>query len=161
MSRFIDLAYEQDDEGVFDLVFEDGDCVTTDGLETAVVCSVLSDRRAYADEVPDPMKRRGWIGDLVSSVPGDRHGSGLWLYEQTRGTADKVLGVRIEGEQCLMWMVQEGLFTNVSAQAVFTPAARRIALEITTESPAGGTSVWAFDLAQATRDGLLAKLGAV
>lgn len=161
MSQYIDLAYQQDDDGVFDLVFDGaGDFETTAGLETAIVCSILSDRRAYGDEVPDPMKRRGWIGDTVSDVPGDRHGSGLWLYEQSRGTPDVILGVEVEGRQSLQWMVEERLFSAVFSTAAFIPSARTTRLEITTESPNGGTSSWAFELAVATRDGILAKLGA-
>ena len=59
MTRYVDLAYAQDDEGVFDLVIDEdmADFDTTDGLESAIVVSLFSDRRAYRDEVGDPMKR--------------------------------------------------------------------------------------------------------
>lgn len=162
MSRYTDLAYAQDDEGIFDLILDGtGDFETTDGLETAITCSLFSDARAYADDVADPMKRRGWIGDLVSDVPGDRHGSWLWLYEQARGTQEVILGVRNAARQSLEWMIEEKLVTSVDVQAVFTPDQRALRLTIVTESPRGGTSVRAYELALATRNGTLARLGAI
>lgn len=161
MTRYVDLAYEQDDEGVFDLVIDEdmADFETTDGLESAIVVSLFSDRRAYRDEVGDPMKRRGWIGDLVSGVPGDLHGSGIWLYEQSRLTQEVVTGIRQEAEQALEWMIQEGLVLSVSAAVASDPVKRRLSLVITTTSPTGGTSVRAYELANATRNGTLARLG--
>ncbi len=161
MTKYTDLAYEQDDEGIFDLIIDEdqADFETTDGLESAIVVSVFSDRRAYKDEVGDPMRRRGWIGDLVSEVPGDLHGSGLWLYEQSRLTQEVVTGVRQEAEQCLEWMIQEDLVLSVSAAVASDPVKRQLRLVITTSSPTGGTSVRAYELANATRNGTLARLG--
>lgn len=161
MTKYTDLAYEQDDEGIFDLIIDEdqADFETTDGLESAIVVSVFSDRRAYKDEVGDPMRRRGWIGDLVSEVPGDMHGSGLWLYEQSRLTQEVVTGVRQEAEQCLEWMIQEDLVLSVSAAVASDPVKRQLRLVITTSSPTGGTSVRAYELANATRNGTLARLG--
>lgn len=152
MTKYTDLAYEQDDEGIFDLIIDEdqADFETTDGLESAIVVSVFSDRRAYKDEVGDPMRRRGWIGDLVSEVPGDLHGSGLWLYEQSRLTQEVVTGVRQEAEQCLEWMIQEDLVLSVSAAVASDPVKRQLRLVITTSSPTGGTSVRAYELANAT-----------
>lgn len=161
MTKYTDLAYEQDDDGIFDLIIDEdqADFETTDGLESAIVVSVFSDRRAYKDEVGDPMRRRGWIGDLVSEVPGDLHGSGLWLYEQSRLTQEVVTGVRQEAEQCLEWMIQEDLVVSVSAAVASDPVKRQLRLVITTSSPTGGTSVRAYELANATRNGTLARLG--
>lgn len=163
MSRYIDLKCEQDDEGIFDFVLDEAnaDFETTDGLETAIVVSLFSDRRAYADEVGDPMRRRGWIGDLVSETPGDRHGSGLWLYEQSRGTQATVTGVRSEADQAVHWMVEDGLLLSESARVAFSPSTRTLQLVIETETASGGVSVRAYEIARATRNGIVAKLGAL
>lgn len=160
-TRYVDLAVAQDDEGIFDLQIDGTDLETTDGLESAIIVSEFSDRRAYAEEVPDPMKRRGWIGDTVSDVPGDRHGSGLWLYEQSRGTRETVVGVRTEAQRALDWMIEERLIVASAARIANDPAKRTFTLVIETEMPDGGTSIRAFELAKATRNGLLAKLGAI
>lgn len=157
MSRYTDLAYTIDEEGLYDLEIDPdtGDFVVTDGLESALFVSLFSDRRAYEDEVRDPLKRRGWIGDLVSDVPGDRFGSGLWLYEQRRLTGEVAAGVRIEAEAALNWMVQDGLARTVQAAVLSRPADRAIDLAITIALPDGGTTSRAYVLADATRYGLL------
>lgn len=160
-TRYVDLAVAQDDEGIFDLLIDGTDLETTDGLESAIIVSEFSDRRAYAEEVPDPMKRRGWIGDTVSDVPGDRHGSGLWLYEQSRGTRETVVSVRTEAQRALDWMIEERLIVSSAARIANDPAKRTFTLVIETEMPDGGTSIRAFELSKATRNGLLAKLGAI
>lgn len=158
MSKFVDLAYARDDEGVYDLVLDNGDLKVTDGLETAIFVSLFSDRRAYLDEVSDPLRRRGWIGDLVSDEPGDRHGSGLWLYEQHRLTDAVASGVRSEASQALTWMIDEGLVTFVDANVVRHPQTRTLAIAITLTALNGGVSTRAFDLADATRTGSLVSL---
>lgn len=158
MSRYTDLWIEQDDEGVFDFVVENGDLKTTDGLDSAVVVSLFSDRRAYREEVADPMKRRGWIGDLVSDVASDRHGSGLWLYEQHRLTQATAVGVRNEAVQAFDWAVDENLIERAEADVLKHPAERRITLNVTLHMLDGGKTSRAFVLADATRTGLLARL---
>jgi phage gp46-like protein len=158
--RYTDLAYEQDADGVFDFVIDDdaGDFKTDDGFEAAIVVSLFSDRRAYSSEVRDPMKRRGWIGDLVSEVPNDRHGSGLWLYEQHRLTQETVIGVRTEAVQSLEWMQEESYVTHSEAMVLSNAKDREINLVVTLHFLDGGSSQRVFALADATREGLLAKL---
>lgn len=160
MSRFTDLAYERQDDGIYDLVIDPdtGDLATTDGLDSAIFVSLFSDRRAYADEVSDPRKRRGWIGDLVSEVTGDKFGSGLWLYEQHRLTPTVENGVRLEAEQALSWLVDEDLVTYVEAETLRLPAARTLNIKITLTALDGGVSTRAYELADATRRGALASL---
>lgn len=160
MTRFTDLSYERLDDGIYDLVIDEstGDLLTTDGLESALFVSLFSDRRAYADEVSDPRKRRGWIGDLVAEVTGDKHGSGLWLYEQHRLTPSVENGVRLEAEQALEWLIDEDLVTFVSAETVRLPSARTLNIKITLTALDGGVSTRAFELADATRRGALVSL---
>lgn len=163
MTRFVDIDFVADDEGIFDLAIDDDtrDLVTTDGLESAILVSLFSDRRAAADEVADPMKRRGWIGNLVSEVPGDNHGSGLWLHEQDRLTADRATAVRVEAEQSLDWMIEEGLAGATQGRVIRDPASRRTYLTIDLQEPEGGSTSRAYQLADATRNGILATIGAV
>lgn len=158
--RFTDIAFEQDADGMFDLTIDEstGDFVLTGGLETAVIVSLFSDRRARKDEVADPMLRRGWDGDLVPDVPGDVHGSGLWLYEQRRLGPGDYGGVRIEAETALAWMVGEGLARSASAAVTPVPAKRQLQLRVTLTEPDGGVTSKAYVLADATRAGLIAKL---
>ena len=159
MNRFTDLAVQADSENIYDLVVDEDtrDFVTTDGLESSQFVSLFTDRRARADEVADPLKRRGWIGDLVSDIPGDIIGSGLWLYEQRRLTADVAAGVRLEAEAALQWMVPD-IAKPVVAEVVRDPVARSVSLLVRTSFPTGGQSTKSYVLATATRAGLLARL---
>lgn len=152
MSTYADLAYAKDTAGYYDLVVDAGtrDFTTTDGLDSALMVSLFSDRRAYEDEVADAMKRRGWIGDLVARDVGDRHGSGLWLYEQRRLDEETVIGLRIEAESALTWMREEGLITAHSASVTPDPVNRRITLMVSLAYPDGSVARKAYALANNT-----------
>ncbi len=54
-----------------DMAVVNGDLAVDEGLRTAVIISLLTDRLADADAViPDGTRdRRGWWGDLVLDVP--------------------------------------------------------------------------------------------
>lgn len=150
---YTDLLIERDASGVYDLVIdtETGDLALIDGLESAFMISVFSDRRASEDEVTDPLKRRGWIGDLVSDVPDDTHGSGLWLYDQKKLTSETAIGLKNEAERALRWMKEDGLVTAVEATVKARPADRAVDLVIKVGSPGGGQSIHTYTLADNTR----------
>lgn len=152
MTTYTDLAFERTPEGYYDLVIDSDsrDLSTTDGLDSAIFVSLFSDRRARADEVPDPLRRRGWIGDLVAEVPGDLHGSGLWFFEQSRTTAEVAVSLRIEAQAALEWMIDEGLASSVAAGVVYDPAARRMSLSVELSEPLGGSVIRAYRLVDAT-----------
>lgn len=160
MTRYVDLMFAADADGVFDLIIDKdaGDFVTTQGLESAELVSLFSDRRARADEVADPLKRRGWIGDLVSDVPDDRHGSGFWLYEQRRLTPEVVAGVQFEAEQALRWQIEDGIAKSHTASVTFNSAKRALFLTVATAVANGSSSSKSYTLADATRTGLLARI---
>ncbi len=154
---FTDLAFEQDEDGIFDLVIEDGDFKLTEGFETALLVSLFSDRRAYLDEVPDPEKRRGWVGDLVSETTGDKIGSGLWFYEQSRLSVDDENGVRDEAEKSLDWAITDNWITLAQAQTEKTASKRSLKLNITLTMLDGGVSSYAFEVADATQRGAIVR----
>lgn len=151
-TTFTDLAYDQDAEGHYDLVIDEeaGDFAVTQGLDSAMFVSLFSDRRAREDEVADPLRRRGWIGDLVSEIPGDVHGSGLWFFEQARLDDETRIGLRDESEAALDWMVIERLARTVEVTATSIPDRRRGEIAIRLGHPDGTEDVKAFSLADAT-----------
>lgn len=158
-TAFVDLAVEQGSDGVYDLALDPvrNDAKLTGGLGSAIFISWFSDRRARADEVANPMLRRGWIGDMVSDDPDDRHGSGLWLYEQRRLTPEVAAGVAAEARNALQWMIDDGLITYATVTVTREPAKRRIMINAICGLIEGGVSQHAFVLASATREGLLAN----
>lgn len=165
MDRFTDLLVEQGGDGIFDLVLDEAnrDLAVTQGMESALIVSLFSDRRARPDEVPDPMQRRGWTGDLVSDVPGDVHGSGLWLYEQRRtfgeqapaGRGATQAGLRSEGQQALEWLVAERLVSSVGVVVTTDAAERADRVAVTLVGPHTGPTSTAFLISAATRARML------
>lgn len=147
-----DWAVKPDNENVYDLDIDTAnrDLAVTQGFDTALGCSLFSDRRAAPDEVADPWKRRGWIGNLLSPVPGDNFGSGIWLYEQSRATDAVRAAVKMEAVQALWWLVDGGLVQFVDAATAYDPALRRLTLTITITDRLGGVSERAFPIWQKT-----------
>jgi phage gp46-like protein len=156
-SDFTDFDIVQGADGVYDLAVDTSarDVAVTHSLYTAVFISLFSDRRARADEVADPMMRRGWIGDLVSDVPGDLHGSGLWFYRQSRLAPQVSAGVEAEARNALQWMIQQRICNSVTAKVVRDDATRTITLSIVLGLVTGDMADLSFVLATANHSGLL------
>jgi len=106
-----------------DFVFEDNDLKQDDGLTTAVIISLFTDKRAAADDIlpgdldesfPD---RRGWWGDLLApDVPGDQIGSKLWLLERSK-TVDEVIALtELYVFDALQWMIDDGIIVDVDIE---------------------------------------------
>lgn len=94
-----------------DLV-RDGNFLTDGGIETAVVISLFTDRRAEPTDVPVGEHRRGWWADALAQEPGDLEGSRLWLLPRSRQPlADAVAFA----EEALRWMVEDGVAAAVKA----------------------------------------------
>ena len=107
--------------GEYDLIEQDGDLLEEFGLHTAVLDSVLSDRRAEpTDDIPDgTTDRRGFWGDSIAEVEGDRWGSRRWLLERSKAT-DDVLGDEEDyAQEALKWMVEDGIATSVETSAAW------------------------------------------
>jgi phage gp46-like protein len=103
-----------DDNG--DISFgSDGDILTADQLDTAILMSLQCERRASASEMPLPELRRGWIGNV--STPGFEMGSKLWLYEQARVTRTTLNGLETEAMVGLQWLIDDGLAVNITVSS--------------------------------------------
>ena len=79
VARGTDLKLDPD---TFDLIISDtADLDSEGGFDTALLTALLTDRRADASQVPDPTRRRGWMGDLNNPFP---IGSYWWLSDSSR-----------------------------------------------------------------------------
>jgi phage gp46-like protein len=94
------------------------DLVPDEGLETAVLVSLFTDRRAEGDGVPPggTDDRRGWWGDAFAAVPGDRIGSKLWLLAREKLTPETLLRTREYAEEALAWLAEDGVLERVSVR---------------------------------------------
>lgn len=95
-----------------DLFFENGDLTREEGLETAIMISLFTDRRARDDDpLDDPEDKRGWWGDQVET--NDQIGSRLWLLDRAKTTAENL---RLAGEyikEALQWLIADGVARKV------------------------------------------------
>jgi len=94
------------------ITIQSGQPVMDDGLETAVIISLFTDRRARDDdELPDPNNpdKRGWWGDLVAEVEDDQIGSRLWLLERSKTTPDVLVKAKEYAEEALDWLISDGI----------------------------------------------------
>lgn len=87
------------------------DLATEDGLRTAVIISLFTDRRAEADdEIPDGSDdRRGWWAGPI--------GSRLWLLARTKETPDTLARARAYAIEALQWLIDDGVATTVDVTA--------------------------------------------
>jgi phage gp46-like protein len=124
-----DIKLIQDDSGIWDIDFADGDFKLTDGLDTAVYMSVLSDKRASITEVKDPILRRGHFTNEFSDVEGYQVGSKLWLYtDQAKNTEENELLIENSVTDGLKWMIDDNIISK--SQVVVIRGLGRVNIEV-------------------------------
>lgn len=121
-----------------------------DGLDTAVILSLFTDRRAEPDDVTpgNVADRRGTWMDAYSDAPrGDRMGSRLWLLQTAKLLPETVIKVRAYCAEALDWMVADGVAkeVNVTAEVIRSHPLGMIAAQIDIVRPDGAASRYKFD----------------
>lgn len=105
-----------------ELVLFGFDLQRDDGLETAVIISLFTDRRANPEQIPPEFPAddlRGYWGDVSNNSPSDQTGSLLWLLSREKQTP-QVLG-RAEQycRDALAWMIDDKAATQVVVSAEY------------------------------------------
>ena len=102
--------------GAADLSLAGADFESDDGLETAVILSLFTDRRIPAGDLPGgETDRRGWWGDALTDE-GDL-GSRLWLVAREKTTATVLARAEHYAREALAWLVEDGLASSVDVAA--------------------------------------------
>lgn len=119
---------------------------TDDGLETAVLISLFSDRLAGQDDaLPDNSShRRGWWGDSFADIDGDLIGSRLWLLSREKQLAATLQRAREYAREALRWLVDDGIARSVDVDAEF-PQQGQLALAVTINRAVTGPVRFRFD----------------
>lgn len=110
--------------GAMDLALDGLDLARDDGLESAVLVSLFTDRRARPEQLraeDDKSDLRGWWGDFAPPVEGDQTGSLLWLLAREKQTAETLARAKQYCEQALAWMIEDRVASRVTV-AVRYPA---------------------------------------
>lgn len=89
------------------------------GLDTAIIISLFTDRRAEADDIlPDGGDdRRGWWGDAFADKPGDKIGSRWWLLRRSKITEETLLRLEEYGMEALQWLLDDQVAVDLSVIA--------------------------------------------
>lgn len=112
-----DIALRFEDFAGGDLILEGQDLARDDGLESAVIVSLFTDRRATPEQIrigDDPADLRGWWGDYRPSVDGDQTGSHLWLLRREKQTSEVLTRARQYAEQALAWMIDDKVAKSIT-----------------------------------------------
>ena len=92
--------------------------MTREGLlRRSVTISLFTWRRAGPDDAVDDSDRKGWWGDCVPSVAGDKIGSRLWLLQRRTLVADTLKDAKSYAEEALAWLVDDEVVTSVTVTA--------------------------------------------
>jgi phage gp46-like protein len=126
------LIYEDDR---FDLAgITAGDLAADDGLETAVIVSLFTDRRASRAELPvGQTGRRGWWGDEIGDA--DPIGSKLWLLHREKQLPEVAARAREYAREALEWLIDDGIAESVEVGAeIMSNGVLGLSIEITRPS---------------------------
>ncbi len=142
------------DQMVSDFALDAGALQAEPGLETAIIISLFTDRRANADdELPAGAEdRRGWWGDVVPPmvdgrpVDGARIGSRLWLLSREKQMQVVVTRAREYCREALAWMIEDGVCERIDIEAEIVKTGT-LGVGITIHRPQASAVSFKFDYA--------------
>jgi len=134
MSNRTDLALALVDGGdvSIDLLMQAGDLVLDEGLRTALLVSLLTDRRADPDDALPlgETDRRGWAGDLLERDQADWLGSKLWLHFPGKRTEATRLKMEAAAREAIAWVERDRVARIVTCAVGFEDQAVRITVAV-------------------------------
>ena len=101
-----------------DLVVESGTLKADNGLQTAVLISLFTDKRADFEELEGGnTELRGWWADLLSTPITDEIGSKLWLADRSKMDTRLLPLLEDYAKDALQWLIEDGIADGVDATA--------------------------------------------
>lgn len=125
------------------LVLNGPDLLTDNSIETAVIISLFTDRRAQpSDPIPDgTTDRRGWWADSFRKRP---IGSRLWLLGREKTLESVLERAKTYADEALAWMKLAGLVKSVTCTASRV-AHDRLQLSVSLVLPDGARRPMVFE----------------
>ncbi|QBR31895.1 MULTISPECIES: phage GP46 family protein [Pseudomonas] len=105
-----------------DLVLFGFDLERDDGLETAVIISLFTDRRASAEQIPPEYPQddlRGYWGDITNASASDQTGSLLWLLAREKQLPQTLSRAEQYCREALTWMIDDLVSTRIDVVASY------------------------------------------
>jgi len=114
----MDAALKQLENGGWDIFTDGADLKKEEGLRSAVIVSLFTDRRADADdEIPDGTNdRRGTWSDAFAETPGDIQGSKLWLLDRSKATQQTLDRAKDYATEALQWFISDGVASSLQVE---------------------------------------------
>ena len=82
--------------------------------------SLLTDKRANADEIVEASSRRGWFGDLFNDIANYQIGSKIWIHTNQARVDDEILqNVNDKAFDSLKWMLEDRIATDIKVNSYF------------------------------------------
>lgn len=128
----------------FDFAVANGDLKLDEGLRTAVIVSLFTDRRVTKNEVLLGQDQRGWWADAIAEIPDDLSGSKLWLLEREKQTNETLTRAVEYAKEALQWMIDDEIAETINVVASY-PLNGFLKLEIEIQKPDGDKLNYAFD----------------
>lgn len=142
-----DIALAFDDFRGGDLVLSGQDLARDDGLESAVLLSLFTDRRATTEQLragDDKSDLRGWWGDFNPPADGDQSGSLLWLLAREKQSRETLARARQYAQQALAWMIEDRVASTITVTTEYgAPGVMHIGVDI--DRPAGPRLTYRYD----------------
>lgn len=116
------------------------------GLESAVIISLFTDRRANADDVlPDGGNDlRGWWADSFNDNFNDKIGSRLWLLSREKQLPSVMVRAREYAVEALQWLIDDGVAESVAVE-VSNPRMGILALAVSIYRPLRPVTQYRFE----------------
>lgn len=118
------------------------DLLQDDGLYTATLISLFTDRRAPLEaELPqDETSRRGWWNDALG---GQKIGSLLWLINREKTLPEVAARAEEYCREALAWMIEQGIAAKVDIEAqIIKPIGLQLEIRITRGSSKQYAYLW-------------------
>lgn len=122
-----------------DLGLEGGELALDAGLQSAVVASLWSDRRAEATDLPPEVAGSENPGPLVvdprgwwAEDSGERFGSHLWLLARSKATPQTLARAEQAAAEALQWLIDEQIARSIEVSASYDEK-KRLLLEVRVE----------------------------
>lgn len=115
----IALLYRKNRPVKADIELLGADLLTGRDLETAVIISLFSDRRAHLDDVIESDDRKGFWGDLFTVDTGYKIGSRLWLLFREKETPAVLARAREYTEEALQWLIDDRVVDRLTIEVEF------------------------------------------
>ncbi len=109
-----------------------GGLKASNGIVTAVIMCLFTDRAADPSELPDGVENRGWPGDAISLTPGKPAkplGSKLWLLRRRALTDGILRQAEVWAVEAMQTLIDQGAAVQATASATRN-GARRLDLDV-------------------------------